>query len=727
MHGERNGTPEQPGDLRSTSSTSSASPTSSVATLPEARPGTVGGSREAEPGHRAHRFRGDVEGLRAVALGAVLLYHAEVSWTPGGYVGVDVFFVISGFLITGLLLREAQSTGRVGLLGFYARRARRLLPAAVVVLASVTALAWLLMSPVERSGVYRDVVASALYVVNWRQASEAVAYSELDAEASPVQHFWSLAVEEQFYLLWPLLVLAVAWWCRGGRRRPRRDPRLPLAVVLGSLAVVSFAYAVRFTAERGDAAYFTTTARAWELAAGGLLALVPAARWQRLGRHVALALGVGGVAALVLAVYGLTEESPFPGPWAALPVAGTAAVIAAGSITQATPVGWLLATRPMRAVGRVSYSWYLWHWPLVVLATAWQGRLPSILLLTVVVLAWVPAYLTYRLVETPVRRARPLAATGPALALGGGCTAVGVALGTVAQAAVPTVALAPLSQTPGAQALASSTAPQRVASALRPLPADATDDRGRAHADGCLVDQESTEVRACVYGDTSSDTTVVLLGDSHALQYSAGLDPVARERGWRLVTLTKSGCTPADVSLYHQQYDRVYEECDTWRAGALERVEELSPALVVTGNRAVAPVVSEGRRLNEEDSAEAMTEGYAKTLRRLADTGAEVTVIADNPYPPRDVPSCVSENLDDLTACAFPTSEGLAYTPVNTDAAREVSGVSLIDPTPLLCPEDDLCPAVIGNALVYRNGTHLTSTYTRTLADWFDRRLPDEL
>ncbi|MEO3839743.1 acyltransferase family protein [Streptomyces sp. B22F1] len=690
-----------------------------------------------QAGRSGHGFRPEVEGLRAVALGVVLLYHADVSWLPGGYVGVDVFFVISGFLITGLLVREVDATGRVSLARFYARRARRLLPAALVVLAAVVGLAWVVLSPVERAGVYEEVVAAALYVINWRQASEAVAYSELGAEASPLQHFWSLAVEEQFYLVWPLLIAAFAWTCRRGRRSGRdgtgRDPRAGLAVALGLLAAASFWYAVRLTATQGDAAYFTTTTRAWELAAGGLLALVPAVWWRRAGgRAWSRGLSVGGILAIAAAAYLLTDDSPFPGPWAALPVAGAVAVIAAGEISHATScrtvVGWLLASPPMRYVGRISYSWYLWHWPLIAFATAWQGRLSSTLLLVVVALSWVPAALTHRLVETPFRRSRRLSATGPALALGGGCTAVGVALGTVGQAAIPTVTLASWSQARGATVLAESTAPQHSVSALRPLPSRAEEDKGRAHADGCLVDQDDPNLNtSCAYGDTSADTTAVLFGDSHALQYFPALDTVARERGWRLEVVTKSGCSPAEVTQYHEQFNRAYTECDEWWADALDHIEELEPSLVVTGNKAVEPIVRDGERLGAEAGAEAMTEGYVATLERLTGTGAEVSIIADNPYPPTDMPSCVSEHLDDLTACAFPRREGLDYEPVNSLAAREVSGVSLLDPTEMFCPAEGTCPAVIGNVLVYRDGTHLTATYTRTMTDWFDRRLPRNL
>jgi len=669
------------------------------------------------------RFRADVEGLRAIALLVVLLYHAEVAWLPGGYVGVDIFFVISGFLITGLLLREVEHTGRVRLGQFYARRMRRLLPAALVVLAATVLLAWAVMSPVERTALHREVISAAVYLINWKLASDAVAYSEAGTDASAIQHFWSLAVEEQFYLVWPLLIIGVALACRriGGHRL-----RLWLGIVLGALAAVSFAYAVYLTAEQGQAAYFTTTTRAWELGAGALLALVPVTWWQRVkgGRRTAFALAGAGVALIALAVYRLNDDTAFPGPWAALPVAGAVAVIAAGQISTDTPVARALSTRPMRYLGRLSYSWYLWHWPVVVLATVWLGDLPSTLLLLAIALSWIPAALTHHFVEDPVRHARMLRATGASLALGAACTAAAVAVATVAQTSVPTIRLASPDEATGAAAMAGATGPQRSASVLRPLPENASDDHGQAADDGCLADPDVSSVSdGCVYGDRSADQAVVLFGDSHAQQYFAALDPIAKEHGWQLVVLTKSSCSPADVTLYHNQFQRAYEECDTWREEALARIEAIEPVLVVTANRGGTTVMADGKRLDAEASAEAMTEGYVRTLERLEATGAEVAVIANTPFPTTDVPSCVSENLGHLTECAFDVEDGLAHEQVNNAAARAVPAAHLIDPVPQLCLPDGTCPAVMGNTLIYRNGTHLTASYVRTMTDWLDERI----
>ncbi|MFW6693474.1 acyltransferase family protein [Streptomyces sp. MAR4 CNX-425] len=693
---------------------------------------------------RRPAFRPDVEGLRAVALGLVLLYHAGVPWLAGGYVGVDVFFVLSGFLITGLLLREAERHGTVSLLRFYGRRARRLLPAAAVVVLAVCLAAVQWMPPLERRNVAEDAVGAALYMTNWQQAGRAVDYSAEDAAASPLQHYWSLAVEEQFYLVWPLLVLTVLWTFRtarggpGGGRWGARPVgprggfglRGRLAVVLAALAAVSFWHAVRLSAEEGGAAYFSTFTRGWELAAGGLLALVPATAWRRVlpaaraGAAAAGALAAAGLAAVAYAGLRFDDATRFPGPWGLLPVLGTAAVVAAGCGPAAHPVARLLAVPPLRYAGRISYSWYLWHWPAVVFVPLALDRELSVRwMLVVVAAAALPAALTHRLVEEPVRRARALLPTPRALAVGAACTATTVLVAAGSWVTTPTIALASPEQARGAAALADEEQPQKDAKALRPLPEKAADDRGRVHDDGCLAEKQETESGDCAYGDTEGDETVVLFGDSHAMQYAPALEKVTERRGLRLVTLTKAGCTPAQVTVYNSGLKRAYTECDEWRAHALERIGDESPALIITGTRDAKTVMEDGRRLSSEDGARAHQKGYEKTLDDLLGTGATVMTLADNPYPPEDIPSCVSGSFRDLEDCAFPESDGYGYEPVSTRANAKFDEVALIDPKPVMC-KDGTCPAVIGNVIVYRSGAHITASYMETLTDWLDAQLP---
>jgi peptidoglycan/LPS O-acetylase OafA/YrhL len=657
-----------------------------------------------------------------VAVVAVLLYHASVTFAPGGYVGVDVFFVISGFLITGLLLREIDNTGTLSIRRFYSRRAKRLLPLTVVVLGVVAMVSWPLFDPVRMDRISWDIIAAGLYVMNWRLAVQATDYFGAGLQASPVQHFWTLGVEEQFYLIWPTLLLAVAWWCR----RSRWGLRPALGVVFAIVMISSMAYSVYSTEHEGTAAYFSTLTRGWELALGGALALVPASILKRMPRPASVALAWAGLGAIALATYRLGDGTPYPGTAALLPTLGTAAIIAAGSSsTNAAPTR-LLSLRPVRHVGRISYSWYLWHWPPLVFAAAIWGKLSPLEGLAVLSASYVPAVLTHRFVERPFHYSETLNRfPRKALALGTACTASSVALGLALLAVTPTVTKPPLDQVAGAAALQDGSALQKSADAVRPTPREADKLRSKMYTDGCHVQPSDTEFPECVYGDPASETTVVLFGDSHAMHWFPALDKLAEERDWRLVGLTKSACPPADVTRYNVSLRREYRECDEWRERALRRITEReSPDLVVTSGLTVYRVVEDGKRLGQEASEEALEEGYVSTLKELRRTGAKVTVIEDVPHPNKNIPECVSRSLDRLEECAFPRSKAFRYRPINTRAAERVEGVELIDPTPVLCPGDP-CPAVIGDALVYRNGDHLTPTYVRTLVPWLGEQLPE--
>jgi peptidoglycan/LPS O-acetylase OafA/YrhL len=687
-----------------------------------------GSSAEGIPKPSKEGFRPDVEGLRAVAVGAVLLYHGGMPFAPGGYVGVDVFFVISGFLITGLLLRELEKTGTVSLARFYSRRAKRLLPLSVVVLGAVVLVVgmWPQFDPVRMDEVSLGVVASGLYVMNWLLAARATDYFAAGLEASPVQHFWTLAVEEQFYLIWPALLLGVAWWCR----RASLGLRPVLATAFSAVAISSLAYSVYSTELQAGAAYFSTLTRGWELALGGMLALVPASRLGRQPGWVAFALAWAGLGAIAFATVRFNDGTLFPGYAALVPTLGTAAIIAAGFGSTAT-TAWparLLTLGPVRHVGRISYSWYLWHWPPLVFAAAIWGRLSPVEGLGVLAASYVPAVLTNRCIEKPFLHSESLTRyPRKALALGGACTVSSVALGMGLFVLTPSVPEAPETQVAGAGALRGGDSLHKSAKAVHPTPREAETkvNRPLMYADGCHLNPPETEVPECVYGNPSSKTTVVLFGDSHAMQWFPALNELARERDWRLVGLTKAACPPAEVYIYNASLRRVYRECAEWREQTLERiVQEENPSLIVTSSLPTYRPREEGKRLPRDTSDEAMVKGYASTLKKLRSTGARVALIEDVPHPNKNVPECVSRSLDHLRRCASPRSEALDYPKVNTRVAKEVEGVSLIDPTPVLCLENT-CPAVIGDVLVYRNGAHLTATYVRTLTPWFGKHLPE--
>src|SRR6201996_8042299 len=376
------------------------------------------------------RFRPDIEGLRAVAIVAVLLCHAGVPFLAGGYVGVDVFFVISGFLITKLLLGELDRSGTISLRGFYARRAKRLLPLSAILLTTVGILSMILLSPLRNTEVAGDITASALYVANWHFAAQSVDYFAQGLEPSPVLHLWSLAIEEQFYLVWPGLMLAVTWFWR----RRGKSVRPVIWVALALILAGSLIYGVILTNEKPAFAYFDTFARAWELGLGAARALAGTGDVPRIS---AVALGWIGIAAIVYASFAFTAETTFPGQAALIPTLGAAALILSGTALSETVggvtgfkacAGWILALPPVRYVGRISYSWYLWHWPFLVFAAAiWGPRLSVAAGLAAVAASWVPTQITHTLVEDPVRRAAAVKRLPDrAHALGLACTLVAV-------------------------------------------------------------------------------------------------------------------------------------------------------------------------------------------------------------------------------------------------------------------------------------------------------------
>jgi peptidoglycan/LPS O-acetylase OafA/YrhL len=650
----------------------------------------------------------------------VLLCHAGIPFIAGGYVGVDVFFVISGFLITRLLLGELDRTGRISLRRFYARRARRLLPLSAVLLASVGALSLLLLSPVRAVEVSGDIVSSALYTANWHFASQSVDYFAQDVEPSPVLHLWSLAIEEQFYLVWPTLLLAVTWFWRrrGGSARPA------IWATLAILGVGSLALGIQLTDEQPAAAYFSTFGRAWELALGAVLALLGAVRIPRL---VAAAIGWAGLAAIVYAAFAFDANTPFPGTAALLPTVGAACLILAGSSVYAQAKGSpasLLSLGPVRYVGRISYSWYLWHWPALIFAAIVWGPLSAAAGVAVVAVSWIPTAATHHWIEDPVRLSRVLSARpNRALAVGLGCMAIGVSAGVLLTDLQPSLRTAPLAEVRGAAALSDQPRPQQSADALRPNPLRARADRSRMYYDGCLVGIDGTNSNRCLYGDPEGARTLILFGDSHALQYAPALEELAETRHWRLIVLTKAECTPGEARIRSMVADRAYSQCDEWREESLRRIEmgAGSTVVVMSGDTVYTPYGGDGKELAGDAGAAEMEAGYLATLTRIHRAGLRTVVIKDTPVSADDVPSCVSEELERLRSCAFRLHPD-ANREFDVRAAKAAPGVDLIDITAKICPRG-LCRAVIGNALVYRDKSHLTATYARTLASSIERGL----
>jgi len=660
-----------------------------------------------------------------VAVIAVVAFHAGA--VRGGFVGVDVFFVISGFLITRLLWAELAATGRIGLPRFFAARARRLLPAAGVVLVVTAAASAVLLPPLQAHSVLNDGLASALYVGNYRLAITGTDYLGHTAP-SPFQHYWSLGVEEQFYLLWPLLMVGVAALAGHRRRDVRRGP-LPYFGVLAIAAAGSFLLSWAWTRTAPPWAFFSLPTRAWELAAGGLLAL-SAPWWRRMPALVAGLVGVCGLVLIGWAVLRLDQNTAYPGMAALLPVSGTALVIAAGCAIPVRGAGRLLSSSWMRAVGRLSYSWYLWHWPVLLFIPVllghplgWTGRAVS------VAASFALAVLTLRYVEQPVRSAvRLRRSAGRSLALGSAITAAAVC----AALALPMVVPASLGRGVPAStavvytatdrlgdavasvqtAVAASATQEEVPAALTPPLARAAADKPAAFVDGCVRSWQETGVPLCESGDTAGSTTVALVGDSHAAMWQPALEPIAAQSGWRLLTMTKTTCPLQDVGIFSPYLGRDYTECAQWRGEVLDRLEAEQPRLIV---------VSMSRRYGADFGFTSYDPAWIESLAALvaelrSRTGARVLVLGPAPDPHSDVPVCLSAHLDDAVACAPVRSEALFAPGVARESAATIrAGGQYADLAPLFCTTQR-CPVIVGANLVYRDDNHITVVYARAVA-----------
>jgi peptidoglycan/LPS O-acetylase OafA/YrhL len=690
-------------------------------------------------------FRADIEGLRAVAVIGVVLFHAEVPGVGGGYVGVDVFFVISGFLITGLLWREVSHTGTIGLRRFYGARARRLLPVSALVGVATAIGSVLLLPPLRVPDVLDDGLWSALYVGNYRFALQFRNYFDTKLPSSPFQHYWSLGVEEQFYLVWPALIIGTAWLIRRIRRRDKADtepPRSPYLVVLALVATASFALSLVVSYVVPCVAFFSLPTRAWQLALGGLVALT-AGQLRRLPALAAAIAGWAGLALIVVAYIALSPTTVYPGTAALLPALGTALAIGAGCAEPPRGCGRWLELPVMRAFGRVSYSWYLWHWPVLVFAPPLLGHpLGLTSRLAAVVVSSGLAVLTLHLIENPLRFAAPLRRSSlRSLALGAAATATAVCVCVALPVMVPTpvgrgapapgliITAAPPSTGPSigaydaavqrtfAQvqaAVAASAELRAVPSNLEPPLADVAAELKPMFLNGCMRTFFQGGQPECVTDDTASTTTVALVGDSNAAMWAPAVQKVAAQRRWRLEMLNKAACPLMDLPITNR-IRRVLTKCDQWRSQVIARLRTEHPRLVLLGLwRGYGPGGGYLPGFTAYDPA--WLDSLTQLVRQLHGYGAEVLVLGPIPDPKIVPRICLSGHLDDATACSSSTSTSVNGIGIAAEsAATKLGGGQYADLTELFCTADR-CPVIVGNTLVYFDEDHLTAEYSRVLA-----------
>ena len=680
--------------------------------------------------------RPEIQALRAIAVATVVVFHYWPELITGGYVGVDVFFAISGFLITAHLVREVDRTAKVSLPGFWARRARRILPAALLVLlfCAVATYFWVPLNLWEQF--FGEIRASTLYVENWNLAAQAVDYLGAENRPSPVQHYWSLSVEEQFYIVWPVLILIAMTLARRGSELLRRRA---IAAMLVLLTLASFIYSVIATANDPAAAFFITPTRVWEFGAGGILALAATTSARPAFRAAVSWLGVG---AILLASFAFTAETPFPGAAALLPILGTVAVIWAGApALRWAPLGWM-KLRPVQWVGDNSYSIYLWHWPLLILAPfVLLDQLTTPIKLGLLALTLILAALTKRFVEDPLRSGPLLAGKRPRRTF---------IVAAAASAVVLLASFAAIAELNDRQEQDRRATARLLASGERCLGAAARDPDNQpcinpklrlsvapspATARELVTPHDGTEanrsplcqgglkiiglLELCSFGAPANraERQVVSIGDSHARRWRPGLNIVALESNWRVTSIVRRGCP---LNNYLTGSSTEIRSCRQWQR-QLAAWLKANPTI---DTLVIAQSTGTGRN---PERFEARVRGYEERLRLLPSTIEEVIVLRDNPRVSGNTLDCVEQAVEAGKAagpaCAIPRSVALKPDPLAVAAENlDQSNINVIDLTEFYCGPE-VCLPVVGGVLIHSDRHHQTELWNRTLAPFVLREL----
>ena len=589
-----------------------------------------------------------IQGLRALAAILVTVFHARL--LPGGFIGVDIFYVISGYLITGLILREIEKTGTLDLRSFYQRRIKRLLPTSVFVLFVTAIFAWILFPPITRDALGRDLFAAATYISNYLFAWWQNDYQNLNATPSPFIHYWSLAVEEQFYLIWPIFILFLA---RYGKK-----------VILGGIAITtlgSLLFSIYLTQVAPIWAFYSLPTRAWELGFGALLLFIPETKKKM---RILPWLGFFGI---TFASLNFNENTAFPGKNALIPVIATVVLIA--SIKYWPPLfNDLSNSRVSQWLGGISYPLYLWHWPALVLPSSALGRpLRFYERFLCILLTIILAHFTSKYVEEPLRHKN-------------------LSPRTIYKGAIVTTA----------SSLAVGTLIAFSTSSIITTKGDITYqfdlvkvmEKPAVYGDDCHVNYGETKSGFCTYGDKNSSETIVLYGDSHAAQWFPTLEKLAKQRGFKLISLTKSACPAVDANRPDQgAFKQVH--CTKWRQNSIERIAKIKPMAVITSSFQYFTPANEG-----VSRATWWRDGQRKLLSDLTGSTDHLIYISDTPRPLRDIPNCLASRNSRVCDSTQKTRVSIIF------------GFEVVNPTPWLC--SSFCPAIIDGTVAYRDASHIS-------------------
>lgn len=641
-------------------------------------------------------YRADVEGLRAIAILLVIGAHALVPGFGGGFVGVDAFFVLSGFLITGLLIREIAETGRLKFADFYLRRLRRLFPALIAMLLVSSVLAALVLAPMAQMTQALTGISVTAWLSNVHFALSRLDYFAPGNETNIFLHTWSLGVEEQFYLIWPALIYLVL------RNRGMKGLGW-LRICMISVAVVSLVACWGLTYRSPQLAFYMMPLRAWQFAVGALVWLEFRERsgWlalRRLNGKTAGALGALGLAMLLLAGCLLDSNKPYPGLYAMVPTIGAALAIASGSCGTETFVQRMLSLKVFQAIGRVSYSWYLWHWPVLLLGHALTDFNTAAYRLAYVFVSLLLAIVSYRFIERPIRHQQWWLVHKRAAAL----CAVVVAVLSITYL---------LRWYNHAYDVAQRGEQRRIALSQMDAPV--------IYAMGCDDWYRSDQVKICAFGDAHATHTVLLLGDSIAGQWFPAISQLYERVGWRLLVLTKSSCPMVDHPYFYARIGRIYTECATWRNATLSKIDGIKPDVVIMSSDAT-PFFS----------PEEWTDGSIRVMRSLSKAATQVYVLRATPSLPFDGPDCLAEHvsrprwLPGNGNCNVLVNDAVGDRIYNAleAAASQFENVHVVDLNNEICAAN-VCHAELNGVIVFRDSKHMTATFVKSLEPELGKKL----
>jgi len=648
-------------------------------------------------------YRADIDGLRAIAVMGVVLFHASIPGVTGGFVGVDIFFVISGYLITSILINEQDNNGRIDFINFWARRTRRLMPSALLVILATLLVSYLVLTKIDFFYAIRDAVWASIYLINWTKLFSAVQYFDEGGKDGPFLHYWSLAVEEQFYIFLAFVFfIAVAIKKFLLRVSTWSVAKIVIALVVIA-SIMSFIANIYYIYEAQPIAFFSTPTRIWQLGLGAGIGFIERSNYVP-SKRIREFSSWAGLLLMLTANVVLNSNFSYPGMYALLPSIGASLFIFAfinGRDATLPLPSRILSTQLPVAIGKISYSLYLWHWPVFILWQAHYKTWEPVDIVYTMLLTFALSIITYFTVENPIRFSRVLSIRPVSSLVGAVALSLGFVLaGFQVQNVIAGQSLIVLN---GGDAFVAEKVRRDLPKIYRSNPA-------------CHLAQKDTIMPDCVFAETNSEKSMLIFGDSHMAQWFIPFEKMAAERNMKLYSRTKSACASIDIRQWNQTWKREYTECSVWRSKIMDEIERVKPDIVVLANSSRhGPIDENGDYITGQRKITALKEAELRTIERIRAAGSQVLLIQDTPWHTFDPFVCLEENTGNTNDCRTEISEALrTNSPWSIDGESNVPGVHLLDMNKHFCDEE-FCYVANDDHIMVRDKHHVSKMYSEAL------------